>query len=157
MALSEALLTLAATAGSGLVGAAMTDAWTSTKQRFASLISGDSERKLHVIEGRLDSTRDALAAADSDHLDQVRQQHELMWQVRFEDLLEEQPEVATALEQLLSMIRHEMGGSTISAGDGGLAVGGSLSNTATSGGVAAGVITGSVSTSNPQNPGRTDA
>jgi hypothetical protein len=152
MALSEALLALAATAGSGLVSAATTDAWVSIKDGFAQIFGGGDGPQRAVIEGRLEATRTALEHAAPEQAEHVRTREEQTWQVRLTDLVEERPDVAPDLQRLVDVLASYTPGNA--TGERALAVGGNINNEASSGGVAAGVINGAVSTSNPQTPGR---
>lgn len=146
--LEEALAALAATGGSALVQAATTDAWEKAKSGFARLLGRGDKRRTEVIEGRLENTRAELVPLTGAGLTRAREVMAAEWTTRLRDTLEEDPDAAESLRVLLD----ELATSGVSA-DHSLITGGDVVNVATSGGVAAGVIHGSVSTSpNPPQP-----
>lgn len=149
--LEEALAALAAAGGSALVQAATTDAWEKAKAGFARLLGRGDERRTAVIEGRLESTRTELVPLAGAELARVRDAQAAEWTTRLRDALEEDPDSAETLREMLDELATS--GVSIEAGDHGMAIGGDIVNVATSGGVAAGMIHGSVSTSgNPPQP-----
>ena len=60
--MAEALVALAALAGSTVVTAAVTDAWESARKGFARLLGRGDRAKTKLFEERLAETRDQLAA-----------------------------------------------------------------------------------------------
>jgi hypothetical protein len=156
--LAEALIALASAGGTALAQAATTDAWQAAKAGFARLLGRGGDQQMQVIEGRLESTRTQLQSLSGQELAQVRDAQAAAWTIRLQDLLEESPDAAGTLQQLLDQLAAVGVPGTTAAGDHGVAVGGNLSNTATLGGVAAGVIHGGVATSgNPSRPGADQA
>lgn len=91
----EWLATLASAGAAGLVGAAATDAWAATRDRFVALLGrGDADRSAAAAR-RLDALRDQARRENGDaDLAQARQ----VWRVRLQDLLEEHPEAAGELQ-----------------------------------------------------------
>lgn len=157
MALAETLLALAATAGTGLVSAATTDAWESTKAGFARIFSRDDPKRVPIIESRLEATRAAIGNAAPAEVEDVRRQEESLWTMRFTDLIEEYPEAVPTLRSIVDSLPDKGDGIATALGIGSLAVGGNMSNRASTGGVAAGVINGPISTSNPPMPDQSKA
>jgi len=155
--LAEAMTALAATAGSAVVQAAGTDVWTTFRSRVAQLFGRGDDRQAEVALERLDQTASALGQADESQAVRVRTRQEASWQTRFEDLLEELPEsereeAAGQLRELVQLADRRSGAG-VSAGNGGLAVSGSVSIHAEDGSAAAGVINGGVHLGTPRQPG----
>lgn len=151
--LAEALVALAAAGGTALVEAATTDAWGRAKAGFARMLGRGDEGRTAVIEGRLESTRAELAPLTGQDLVQTREARAAEWATRLRDALEEDPDLAAELRAVLDELTAA--GVTVSAetGSHSMVVGGNVSNSATSGGVSANVIHGSVSTSaHPPKP-----
>jgi hypothetical protein len=149
--LEEALAALAATGGSALVQAATTDAWEKAKAGFARLLGRSDERRTEVIEGRLESTRAELVPLTGAELTRARDTQAAVWTTRLRDALEEDPDSAELLRSVLDELATS--GVSVETGARGMAVGGDVVQVATSGGVTAGVINGSVTTSpNPPQP-----
>ncbi|MEV7012373.1 hypothetical protein [Streptosporangium sp. NPDC051022] len=106
--LSEALTALAATAGTGLVTAMTTDAWTEVRTRFGRLLGrGDSERVARQ-EDRLERGRRELTTAAGDQVERVRAAQEAVWRTRFADLLEEEPEREAELRAVLDFLARRV-------------------------------------------------
>ncbi|RLK54133.1 hypothetical protein [Actinokineospora cianjurensis] len=145
----EELAALAAAGGTALVEAAATDAWETTKQRIAAVLGGGDSRKVELAETRMESTRAELASLTGADLDQARAAHATVWTTRLRDAIEERPEAADDLREVLVALPAT--GISIS---GGVYVAGNSTTVATSGGIAATVINGGASTSgNPPQPG----
>jgi hypothetical protein len=152
--LEEALVALAAAGGTALVEAAATDAWTKAKERFAQLLGRGDQQRAVVVEGRLERTRAELLPLTGAELEQAREVRATEWATRLRDVLEEHPESAEELREVVEQLRAEGVSVTASTGDHSVVVGRDSTTSATSGGVAAQVIHGSVSTSgNPSQPG----
>ncbi|MFF2043573.1 hypothetical protein ACFVVX_24460 [Kitasatospora sp. NPDC058170] len=153
--LSEALTALATTGGTAVMTAAGTEAWEGVRCRVAAWFSrGNGEREATELE-RLDRTAAELAGAGADQLERLRIRQEASWQARFEAFLEdlsedEREQAGQALRALLQEAAAQ--GAQVSAGDGGLAVGGNAQFSADRGSVAAGVIHGGVSVGHPPVP-----
>lgn len=97
--LDAALTALAAAAGKAVVQAMATDSWVAFRDRIAQIFSGgDSERERQVA-GQLSETRDAIRAG---HVEAAVAAGR--WQGRLETLLENQPEAAVRLEDLIEKI-----------------------------------------------------
>jgi hypothetical protein len=151
--LVEGLLALAALAGQTVVTAATTDAWEACRRGFARLLSRGDPRKEQLAEQRLEETREQLTAAEGSDLDRTRAAQAAEWKTRLADLLEEDPDAEADLRALVEQIRAQLPASVVSATDHSVAAGGNVNISATSGGVAAGVIGGPVTTGNPPGPG----
>ncbi|MBL1083710.1 hypothetical protein JK359_17335 [Streptomyces actinomycinicus] len=151
--LEAALTALAAAGGTAVVQAAGTDAWDGVKARVARLLGrGDQNREQAELE-RLDQAASTLQAAGADEGELVRARQESSWQTRFEALLENLAgeERGRAAAQLRALVEERTGAVTeVSAGDGGVAVGGNVNIRAEHAGVAAWTM-GDVSV-NPPSP-----
>jgi hypothetical protein len=153
MAVEDALLSLASTAGQAVVAAAVTDAWDSVKRGFARLLGRGDQARTEVAERRLEQVREELAGVPADQLEQVRDQLAAAWQTRLLDLLEEHPEITGELRTLVEDVRAQLPAGAVSAAGHGVAAGRDVNITASGGGVAAAVIHGSVTPGNPPSPG----
>ncbi|MFF2119350.1 hypothetical protein ACFVXH_18695 [Kitasatospora sp. NPDC058184] len=157
--LSEALTALAAAGGTAVMTAAGTEAWEGFRRKVADWFGrGDGGRETVELE-RLDRTAAELAGAEAGQLERLRIRQEASWQARFEAFLEALPEeererAGEALRALLEEAAAR--GSQVSAGAGGLAVGGNVQVSANRGSVAAGVIHGGVSLGRPSVPDPTE-
>lgn len=153
--LEDALVALATAGGTAVVQAAGTQAWDGFRARMARLLGrGDGERERAELE-RLDRTAGALDAPGAAGAEQVRLRQEVAWQTRLEALLEglagvERDRFAAELQTLLREQTGAAGG--VAAGDGGVAVGGSVEVRADHGSVAA-LRVGDVTLGNPSLPG----
>lgn len=153
--LEESLTALAAACGGAVVQAAGTSLWTGFSNRVARLFGRGDDRTAQAILVRLDRTAAALGQAAADDTERLRTVEESSWRTRFQDLLDDLPEgerdeVAAELRELVDSAGRQGG---VTAGNGGLAVGGNVNNRADNGSVAAGVINGGVSLGTPHQPG----
>ncbi|MEU5302670.1 hypothetical protein AB0G88_18120 [Streptomyces noursei] len=154
--LPEALVTLATAGGTAVVQAAGTDAWAALRQRLAAWFGrGDAEREAGELV-RLDNTASELAAAGAEgpgRAERILIRQEAMWQARLESLLESlgDDERHRAAEELRALLASHAD-SAVSAGAGGLAVGGDVHIKADSGSIAAAVIHGGAHISPPPPP-----
>ncbi|MFD9878344.1 hypothetical protein [[Kitasatospora] papulosa] len=152
--LDQVLTALAASGGTAVVTAAGTDAWAGLRQAVARWFGrGDAQREQVELE-RLDQTRAALEAADAAEAERARIRLEASWQARIEAALEglnegERDQVGDQLRGLLA--QHAPQGA-VTAGPGGLTVGGNVDIRAEGGSIAAGVIHGGAHTSTPPVP-----
>ncbi|MEV4927364.1 hypothetical protein [Streptomyces roseoverticillatus] len=106
--LSEALESLAAAGGSAVVGAAATDAWHTARAGVARLLGrGDDHQERYAIE-RLDHTATELEQAADGTRQQLRDKLQNRWAGRLEILLEENPEAAHELRELIERVRAEL-------------------------------------------------
>ncbi|MFI9114232.1 hypothetical protein [Streptomyces venezuelae] len=157
--LSEALTVLATTSGTAVIQAAGTDAWTGLRERVARLFGRRSERAEQATLERLDRTAAELEGATDDSAEQIQATLRSSWRDRLVELLEElddtqRDEVAEELRQIVAAASGARPpASAPTAGDGGIAVGGSINNRADGGSIAAAVINGGV-TLGPSQPGR---
>ncbi|WP_405407613.1 hypothetical protein [Streptomyces decoyicus] len=152
--LDQALTALAASGGTAVVTAAGTEAWTGLRQAVARWFGrGDAQREQTELQ-RLDQTGTALQDADPAEAERVRIRLEASWQARIEAVLEslrkaERDQAADRLRDLLA--QHAPQGA-VTAGPGGLAVGGDMDIRADGGSIAAGVIHGGAYTGTPPVP-----
>jgi hypothetical protein len=137
---------LAALAGNSLVTAVVTDAWGGVRHKIAVWF-GRGEPDPKTLE-RLDRTHAELAAVPPGDLERMRQELAREWAGRFKDLIADYPDAAGELNGLVQQIQA----STAVASGHGVAAGGNVNVTASTGGVAAGVVHGDVSTG-PTRPG----
>jgi hypothetical protein len=137
---------LAALAGNSLVAAVVTDAWGGVRHKIASWF-GRGKPDPKTLE-RLDRTHAELAVAAPGDLERMRQDLAREWAGRFKDLIADYPDAAGELDGLVRQIQA----STVSASGHGVAAGRDVTVTASTGGVAAGVVHGDVTTG-PTRPG----
>jgi hypothetical protein len=153
--LAETLVALAALAGNTVVAAATTDAWEAASRGFARLLGRGDRHRTDVAERRLAETREQLAGAEGQDLEQVRATLAERWAGRLADLLEEHPDAEADLRVLVQQIRATLPAGMVSAAHHAVAAGHDVTISATSGGVAAGVIHGNV-TPDPTRQGSAD-
>jgi hypothetical protein len=151
--LAEGLAVLASLAGRTVVAAAVTDACEPAMRRFAVLVGRGDPGRTRVAERWLAETREQLAAAAGPELDSARAAAEVRWGTRLADLLEEDPGVEADLRALVREIGAALPGGMAAAPGYSVAAGRDLNVTASGGGVAAGVIHGTVAPLNPPGPG----
>ncbi|MFC4516375.1 MULTISPECIES: hypothetical protein [Streptomyces] len=106
--LAENLVALAEAAGTAVVAAAGTDAWSGLRNAVADWFGcGDAERERGELE-RLERSAVTLAAAGPDVANRVRVQQAAVWQTRIETLLEglddeeQRARAASGLRRLLA-------------------------------------------------------
>ncbi len=137
---------LAVMAGNAVVQAMVTDGWEGVRRKIAAVFGrGEPDPR---VEQRLDAARAELTAAGPAELEQVRAGLAAQWQARFADLLADYPDVEAELDALVAEITVGVRGTS----DHSAAAGRDMRMVADRGGVAAGVIHGSVSTG-PTSPG----
>jgi hypothetical protein len=95
------LAALAAAGSAGLVGAATTDAWQITRDRFVQMLGrGDPDRS-EAAARRLDSLRRTAQTPGSDReLTEARH----AWRIRLQDLLDEHPDAAGDLSAAVAAL-----------------------------------------------------
>jgi hypothetical protein len=104
--LSEVLAALATAAGSRLVTAMVEDGWQEAKARVARLLGrGDPDEESRQ-ETRLERARAEVVGASGQEVDQVRERQSAAWRTRFEDLLEDAPETAPQLRELVEFLER---------------------------------------------------
>jgi hypothetical protein len=145
---------LASAGGQAVIAAAGTDAWNGFRHAIARWFGrGDAQRKQAELE-RLDQTATALQAAEPDQVEQTRIRQEASWQTRIEGMLEnlDEAERKHAADQLGALLEQFVPQGGVSAGPGGVAVGGDMSISAEHGSVASGVVQGDVHVGRPIEP-----
>lgn len=152
--LAEDLLALATLAGNTVVTAAITDAWEAARHKFGRLLGREDPERTKLAEQRLAETHDQLAASASTDLERTRTALAERWSVRLADLLEEDPGIEADLRTLVQEIQASLPPGMVSAADHAVAAGRDVNVSASSGGVAAGVIHGNVAPPNPTQPGQ---
>jgi hypothetical protein len=153
MPLAEAVVALAALAGNTVVTAAVTDAWESARQGFARLLGRGDPAKTKLAGERLAETRDRLTQAAGEDAEQARAALEAQWVTRMRDLLEEDPGAEADLRALVQEIQALLPAGAVSAADHAVAAGRDVTISADRGGIAAGVIHGTVAPPGPTHPG----
>ncbi|MBD0419418.1 hypothetical protein H0H10_09635 [Streptomyces sp. TRM S81-3] len=106
--LLEALSALAAAAGGALVQAMATDAWQDCRERAARLLGRGDPQEEARQEARLERAREELTAAGDDDTEQAAARQEAAWRTRFEDLLEDAPERAEQLRELVAFVQDRL-------------------------------------------------
>jgi hypothetical protein len=122
------------------------------RRKFAQLLGRGDSNKEQLADRRLEETRQQLEGASGQELEKAQADLEKVWQLRLQDLLEEDPGVEAELRALVEEIRAQLPAGVVSAAGHSVAAGRDVSISATSGGVAGGVIHGGVSTGNPPSP-----
>ncbi|MET9435009.1 hypothetical protein [Streptomyces sp. NPDC006551] len=152
--LSEAMTALAAAGGTAVVQAAGTDAWSGVRQQVARWFGRGNPQREHAELERLDQTAGELEAARPAEMERMRIRQEAAWQGRIEVLLEslEDIERARVVDELRTLLAQPTSHRGVSAGQSGLAVGGSVHVQADHGSAAA-VTMGNVTLGNPSQPG----
>jgi hypothetical protein len=150
--LEAAVAALAATGGTAVVQAAGTDTWYGVRRAVARWFGrGDAAREEAAL-ARLDRTAEAVAG-DAAGDGRARAELAAAWRTRFTDLLEELgPEERASAAAELRLVLDAAAGTALSAGAGGVVVGGNLDIRAGSGSVAAAVIQGDVHLTRPSAP-----
>lgn len=152
--LEEALVAAAAAGGIAVVEAAGTEAWTGLRQAIARWFGRGAEQREQAELERLDQTASALEASDAGTVDRVRIRQEAAWQARIEATLEslDATERDQAADELRALLAQHTPHGGVSAGQGGLAVGGNVDIRAEGGSIAAGVIHGGAQIGRPPAP-----
>jgi|SRR5215469_3938041 len=131
---------LAILAGNALVQAMVTDGWEGIRHKVAALFGrGEPDTR---VEQRLDASHSELTAAEPADLDRVREGLAAQWQTRFNDLLTDHPDAEPELSTLVKLMARN----APAASDHAVSAGRDVTVRADRGGVAAGVIHGTVST-----------
>jgi hypothetical protein len=110
MALEGGILALAAVAGQTVVAAAVTDAWESARRGFARLLGRGDPERTGLAERRLEQSREQLMAVPAADRELAQAQLAPMWQTRLFDLLEEHPETAAELRELVEHVQAQLPG-----------------------------------------------
>jgi hypothetical protein len=101
---TEVLAALAMSAASRLVAAMVDDGWQETKARVVRWLGrGDPEEESRQ-ETRLERAREEVVEGAGQDADQVQKRQAAAWQTRFEDLLEDEPEAANELRELMESL-----------------------------------------------------
>lgn len=104
--LSEALAALAASGGTALVGAMATDAWQVARDGVSRLLGHVGTDRRAALEAQLDAN---VALVERAHEpDQARQALAPVWQLQLTQLLEERPELETALRDLTTRVQEAL-------------------------------------------------
>jgi hypothetical protein len=151
---ADELVALAQFAGQAVAAAAVTDVWEAARSQFARLLGRGDARREDAAERWLDQTHQHLGAtAPGADLKRVQAAQAQRWAGRFADLLDEDPEVEAELRVLVEAVAAQLPAGAVSATDHSVAAGRDLSISASGGGVAAGVIDGSIVVPGPTLPG----
>jgi hypothetical protein len=151
--LGVALVALAQFAGQTVAAAAITDVWESVRGRFARLLGRGDPHRTEVADRWLTQTREQLTAASPESAGQAQADAAKQWAQRFADLLDEDPLAEARLRALAEEVTARLPAGAVSASGHSVAAGRDVTNTASDGAVAAGVIHGNVTLGNPTEPG----
>ena len=151
----EVLMALAQWAGQTVAAAAVTDVWESARRKFARLLGRGDARKTEAAERWLAETHEQLTAVEGAEAERARAAQAQRWEGRFADLLDEDPGAEADLRALVEEMRAALPAGLVSATSHAVAGGRDVNISADRGGVAAGVIHGSVAPPNPPGPGPT--
>ena len=106
--LTEALAALAATGGTALVTAMVTDGWEDMKGKFARLFGRGNAKGTEAAAALLEQSRAALAGLSGADLERTRAEQEVVWRTRLGDLLEQYPEAETELRRLVTAVQAQV-------------------------------------------------
>lgn len=150
----DVALALAQFAGQTVAAAAVTDVWEAVRGRFARLLGRGDARRTQVAGEWLARTREQLAAGvPGAGLERARESQAQRWAGRFADLLDEDPGLEAELRALAEDVAAGLPAGAVSAAGHSVAAGRDVTITAAGGGIAAGVIHGSVAPPGPTPPG----
>jgi hypothetical protein len=106
--LSEALAALAATGGTALVTAMVTDGWEAVRTRFARLLGRGDSKETETAAAQLERSRALLAPLSGAELERARAEQMIAWRARLEDLLERDPAAAEKLRTLVAEVQTQV-------------------------------------------------
>lgn len=107
----EALAVLAATAGTALVNAMVTDGWGGIRKRFARLLGRGNDQDVEAAAARLEKSRGMLSGLSGADLERAQAEQAVVWRTRLGDLLEDHPEVEGELRGLVAEVQAHVIGS----------------------------------------------
>lgn len=96
---------LAAAGSTALVDAAATDAWQTARTGFARLLGRGNHRTELSVATRLDGMAAQLEQQPDHEREGARQELVIGWTARLRDFLEDNPEVAAELRELIDRVR----------------------------------------------------
>ena len=102
------ILSLLNTGAATLVAAAATDAWQQARKGFARLLGRGDQGRERATERRLDALAAAVQQASPEGRAEVCRQLQAAWQVRLGDLIEDDPNIAPSLQDLIERVRTEL-------------------------------------------------
>jgi len=105
--MQDVIVTLGASGAGAILSAAGTDAWKTAREGTVKLFSLRGRKAAEVIDRRLEEIGNATFSGDRDD-EQARMRELPRWTVRLEDLLEERPEAATELQELVQEITSRL-------------------------------------------------
>ena len=109
--LTEALTALAATGGTALVTAMVTDGWDSVRARVARLFGRGDAQQADAAAARLDQSRAALAGLSGPDLEQAQAEQQVIWRTRLGDLLEQHPAAEQEVRTVVADVQAQVTGS----------------------------------------------
>jgi hypothetical protein len=107
----ETLAVLAATAGTALVNAMVTDGWQGIRKRFARLLGRGNDQEVEAAAARLEKSRAMLSGFSGADLERAQAEQAVVWRTRLGDLLEDHPEVQGELRSLVAEVQAQVIGS----------------------------------------------
>lgn len=149
--LTDALVALASLAGNTVIVAATTDAWEAARHRIADLLGRGDDSRSAAAERWLAETRRQLTEPAGTDLAPIRVAQAKRWTDRFADLLDVDPRIETELRAWVAGVQAALPSHPVFAAD--HSVAGTVTISAQSGGIAAGVIHGDVNPPGPPVPG----
>ncbi|UGQ13452.1 hypothetical protein LO772_07535 [Yinghuangia sp. ASG 101] len=100
--MDPAVVALASSGATTLVGAMATDAWTQARDRFAAWFGRGSAGQAEAVARELEADRAAMVAADDDGDTTLAADIAAEWRGRLRRLLAADPAVARELEDLIA-------------------------------------------------------
>lgn len=107
-----ALALLAATGGTALVNAMVTDGWEGVRKKFARLLGRGDEKETEAAAVRLEKSHASLSGLSGADLERAQAEQAIAWRTRLGDLLESHPDAQDELRRLVAEVQAQAAGST---------------------------------------------
>ena len=95
-----ALALLAATGGTALVNAMVTDGWEGVRKKFARLLGRGDEKETEAAAVRLEKSHASLSGLSGADLERAQAEQAIAWRTRLGDLLESHPDAQDELRRV---------------------------------------------------------
>ncbi len=107
-----ALALLAASGGTALVNAMVTDGWEGVRKKFARLLGRGDEKETEAAARRLEKSHAIVSGLSGADLENAQAEQAIAWRTRLSDLLESHPDAEGELRQLVAEVQAQVIGST---------------------------------------------
>lgn len=105
-----ALALLAATGGTALVNAMVTDGWEGVRKKFARLLGRGDEKETEAAAVRLEKSHASLSGLSGADLERAQAEQAIAWRTRLGDLLESHPDAQDELRRLVAEVQAQAAG-----------------------------------------------